>query len=512
MTPFRPAFIVPFWMLICTLIYLFAGRYKQMPSGDETISFLCASGHQGAYEAVTKHKPPYGNVSQSAIWQDFLRVEHKRFQHIADDLTQTDLHPPLYFWLLHNTLLCIPQPMYAGLVLNLLLHLAALLLLFALTRHLRFSLQAQMLSLACWSLSPAIIGVGLYARQYELLGLTALGACYTFLRFQANGRFSWWLLHVMSLVAGVLTQYLFIYYLPVFTLYTLFIERRHKTSLHLALAAGLSLLMLFLIHPGVWQQFQLQQGRAQAFALTEIPLRVGKTLLAFIQLWVPVLELKPWLLQLSLAGQVITGVTLLLTLAATGWLIYRKTIRQSMPTPYAPHRFGKWWLGYTLCLSILPYLLFLTPRHAMGGPYLVLVYPALILTFSPLLAHHIKAMITLLVPGTLLWLACWAWQQNRFTPLINEVKQADVVAVTSADRRGFLRLVPHLQPGTVVFMQAQPDLCRWRNKRVLLISDDATKAGVDSVLTGAIHYPLHDGVTFYAKVFTSVACDSSHVQ
>lgn len=513
MRPLRPAFFVPFWMLICAGIYLFIAQVKQMPSGDETISFLCASGHQEAYEQVTRHNPPYGCVSQASSWQDYLRVEHQRFQHIAHNLTLSDLHPPLYFWMLHYAMRVWSNPLQAGLILNLLLHLCSLLLLHVLFRRLQLSPTAQLLGLALWSLSPAIIGTGLYARQYELLGLCGLGAVFTFIAYRNNGNYLWWLLHLACLLAGILTQYLFVYYMPVFALYLLIAEHRTKQALWLSGAMVLSLFMLFIIHPGVIQQFALQQSRAQAFNLHEIPLRLGKTLLAFIQVWLPVLELKPWLMQLS-PVKLFGAVALAIVIAGVGLRFILRNKNKGIPHNETPSliTFSRWWLMYTLCLSILPYWLFLTPRHAMGGPYLMLVYPALLVYMLPFLQHYTRMVITLTGMGTILWLAGFTRQQNTYFPLTQALKQTDVVVVTSADRRGFLRVVNQLPAQTIVYMHARPNLCQWPGKKILLLSDEATHAGVDSLLQGAVTYPLLDGVTFYAKEFTSISCDSSRGQ
>jgi hypothetical protein len=76
---------------------------KQVLTHDESISFLAATCHQGAYDRMlASGTPPLGQWVPAASWQRFLRVDQRFcFRTISRDLSTTDIHPPAYFWLLH---------------------------------------------------------------------------------------------------------------------------------------------------------------------------------------------------------------------------------------------------------------------------------------------------------------------------------------------------------------------------------------------------------------------------
>ncbi|TAE85141.1 MAG: hypothetical protein EAY81_06775, partial [Bacteroidetes bacterium] len=91
-------------VILSLLVYGYVYQVKLMPTGDETIAYLCATGNQGLYEQVNKQGGLYGKISGVEDWQSFFTIKQGAFERIAPDLVQTDLHPPLYFWTLHLVL------------------------------------------------------------------------------------------------------------------------------------------------------------------------------------------------------------------------------------------------------------------------------------------------------------------------------------------------------------------------------------------------------------------------
>lgn len=77
-------------------------RNKVLYGGDEIITYLCATGNSGAFENVIKHRYPYGELVGASEYKSFFEIKEPFcFRRIASDLCTNDLHPPLYFWLLH---------------------------------------------------------------------------------------------------------------------------------------------------------------------------------------------------------------------------------------------------------------------------------------------------------------------------------------------------------------------------------------------------------------------------
>lgn len=54
------------------------------------------------YDLVLAEKNPIGAWVPASEWKKFLHIEQPFcFDEIAHALTRFDIHPPLYFWLLH---------------------------------------------------------------------------------------------------------------------------------------------------------------------------------------------------------------------------------------------------------------------------------------------------------------------------------------------------------------------------------------------------------------------------
>ena len=76
---------------------------KRALAHDEAISYLHATGHIHEFARITnREEPPYGTWVRAADWKRFVRIEDAFcFRRIADGLARYDIHPPMYFWLLH---------------------------------------------------------------------------------------------------------------------------------------------------------------------------------------------------------------------------------------------------------------------------------------------------------------------------------------------------------------------------------------------------------------------------
>ena len=93
---------------------------KRALTHDEAISYLVATGHKADYSKIVKEEaPPYGRWTRADQWKRFLRVDQVFcFGKINFDLATTDLHPPLYFWLLHVWCLLVGVHVWTGVTLN----------------------------------------------------------------------------------------------------------------------------------------------------------------------------------------------------------------------------------------------------------------------------------------------------------------------------------------------------------------------------------------------------------
>jgi hypothetical protein len=495
-------FLISFWALLIGFTYWFVAKTKYIPSGDETISYLCSTGNQELYEQVIKKGGVYGKRTSAGEWKQFLSNHPNSLGNIATDLSKTDLHPPLYFWLLH-TFTLLPVGLFnAGLLLNFLLHLAGLLVLLKACRQLELPPPAVFFAAMAWCLSPAVIGVGFYARQYELLGLINLLLFYTFIRYRDGKPLKLLFFMLVIIALGMLTHYLFIYFSFAYAGFVFLVERNKKLTLQLLGVNVLAVLLMLIIHPGIFNQFALQQQRAQEFAFSEMPGRVGKTILAFIQLLLPVLSLKKFLLVLPGA---VTMFVLLAIVAATGFFTFRNRVLFSLRKIERTGYLVLWMMLFSAALAVLPYLLFLTPFHAMGGQYLVLVYPYLLIALGLWLGKHLKALtvvLSIMGVGFMLQLIVQYGRQKSYEPMLAGLEKSNLVVVNAVNRRGFLRLVPYLNSQQII-MDEQATPCLHPEENVMFISEEPLNRPACKEVNV---YDLQDGVTFYMVLTSSCAC------
>lgn len=177
-------------LLACVLVAagglrVAGGADKSGFTHDESISYLAAACHQGDYARITVYaQPPFGRWVAASDWKALLRPDRALcLGEISRDLAREDIHPPLYFWLLHGWALAFGVGLWTGPSLNIVLATLTGLALYGLARRvLGDPLRAAAVA-GVWSLSPAAIRVFGEARQYELLALLAVLFVWQCVRF-----------------------------------------------------------------------------------------------------------------------------------------------------------------------------------------------------------------------------------------------------------------------------------------------------------------------------------------
>jgi uncharacterized membrane protein len=144
---------------------------KHVFSHDEAISYLSATCHQQSFEQADFGLTPV----PASRWKRFVRVEDRFcFGRIGDDLAAGDIHPPLYFWLLHVWILVFGVHVWSGPALNVLISVVTTVVLFGFARLvLRNGLEALLVAVT-YALNPGVASTSFVARPYELVGLLAL--------------------------------------------------------------------------------------------------------------------------------------------------------------------------------------------------------------------------------------------------------------------------------------------------------------------------------------------------
>lgn len=499
------------WIIVSGALLV---RGKLLYSGDEIISYLCATGHAAEYEQVLHEHPPYGEIVPAYQWKSFWQVnEPFCFHRIAADLCTNDLHPPLYFWLLHLAVWLLGVQIFTGILLNVLLQLCTLFVLHRLALRVSGRHDTAAFAALIWTINPASAMVSLHARPYELLALITVSYLLFFYQWTVKRNTANVLGMVLSGALGMLTHYSFLYVMGSAVLYALLKWRQLGLRNLVAglLAPALSFGIMTLVHPCYADSFVLQQARRQAFGIAELPARILKSGLSLLQFAMPALSFKQPAFPATLL--------ILLCIMLAGMLIvlvlFRNTLREawnSLRQLTFKHAFFAQRTQLPVLLFVflgaavlLPYLFFITPFHAMGGQYLVYLYPLMALLcalFAERLSVHFRALVMsyMALGSACVFASLLYWNQASYANLIQQVREHELIVVTNTDRRAFPRFIPYLEDHQQILMDehalARTDL---PGTAFLLISGERDRQpGIDYTL-----YDTNDGVKFYAAAISA---------
>ncbi len=356
---------------------------------DEAISLLVATGHQAEFhEMLAQKTAPYAQWVPASEWKRLIEPEQRLcFREIYSGLVQYDIHPPLYFWILHLGLLSFGTHLTTGILLNGLFDCMALVAMYALAaRVLDCRWKAAYVAVFWFVLFGIAFQTATVARQYSLLGLLTIGLAYCAVRWHDEhvrlGPVDLALPALLTL-AGFLTHYHFSI-VAAGTVVCSFITLRPtqpKRFAALAVGIGLGALVAWIFLPDVLQQITRQQQQAVGPGVSAWD--VARRMYRMVQA----------------TGALLAGLALALLVVGRPWHRSRVTSinRGAIPGTIrwsATQKFvGLMNLWVATFLAVL-YLSYASPGHAMGGKYLVLLYP-------------FAAFIPAGVAG---WTTCRPWQ------------------------------------------------------------------------------------------------------
>lgn len=176
-------------------------------SHDDGISLLAATCNQGAFRASI----PTDQWVKASEWQQYWQLKSFGcFGQISHDLAKTDIHPPLYFWLLHIWFFAFGVSASSGLMLNLLFLLITAATIFFTCRTLNVSASISFLTSLAWMVSlPSRVTVEAI-RQYTLLTMLAVLLVFSAIKFLKSGRKRDLAPIAVISTAGFLTSFLFV--------------------------------------------------------------------------------------------------------------------------------------------------------------------------------------------------------------------------------------------------------------------------------------------------------------
>lgn len=451
------------WVLALAVLFgvgfrVHAIAHKTGITHDEGITYLAATGHQMEYSLLPyDHRYPFGLWVPASEWKPFIERDRMFcFRKIGSDLATYDIHPPLYFWMLHVWLWIFDVHLWSGPLLNLLITLVTIFTLYRFaSAMLGNRLQAAAVTFV-WAVSPYLLEETLEARAYGLLALlTLLIVWRTIVYAERDERPGFKELAVLALIttAGALTHYHFALAAAGCGLYAIAkLFRRHKPRLLMFVAAVTTGYGLFaLLHPHFLQSLGQQQDQAQAFTLGDFGTRVVRATTAFSEFY----------FHRRLGNVALLVIAMLLVVAVI--FVLRKRHSPSLEpirNRVSAIVFFLTWFSSTV---VFLYVSFISPQHAMGSKYLSMAWP--FFAFIPIFAFRAAAerARVALVTGLCLWVFAYAgahalvlqFRDSKW-PKPNSILNGSEVVLVDTVARGVLpRIFWHLPSDQMIFAASQ---------------------------------------------------------
>jgi hypothetical protein len=436
-------------------------------SHDDGISYLAATGHQALYA----RDMPSNQWVRASKWQSFWAPgQFWVFSTIARDLATTDIHPPLYFWLLHVWCHVHGVVLSSGPLLNVPFHVVTVLAIFLACRLLSCSPWISATAGVLWLLSGPNLLAASEARQYSLLG--AVGACVLVSLIYFLHRPTWSSSSCLCLLSavGLLTHYHFALLLMILGIVAgrqLRHAKAWRPFVLMSLALCSASLIFFALHPTFYMSFMRQAGQAQAFAWAEVPSRLRTFIRILLEIFLP------HRYAFALVDVVFRLWLLLLVAGMAGVIVLLVMLRRQSPkmlTGFLCKADSLPLLGGTITTAAIGalYVSCMSPRHAMGAKYLMLSSPLLFVVLAQSLTVTTRKRLVCGAAASFVLLASQATYgslsiirvlERERPPHTNPLLTADSRLVLDSVARGVLpTILWHAHPSTQVLAGSQEAL------------------------------------------------------
>lgn len=449
-------------------------HWKSGLSNDESVSYMCASATAGIWEDRI-HDLRERTITIGDIHRFYARPSTFQFHTVSLDMARYDVHPPLYFWLLHVIHVIWGSTVWTGAALNIALGIALLISLIGLARSADLGSNACLVVGVVWYLSPAAVQIDLEARPYQLLALTAVVSFVLGQRLiQGPRNVATWLGFALANTEGLLTHL----YFPFILLPGLVLMiGRHKltrpTWLYLA-SLMFSVVAMLALYPEMIEFIRTYGHRARDVA--EPVDHIGRLKgLAYMSMQYFTEPHGMRYLLLLLCGLTLGGLALIPSIRRTVMGTWSSPLRRSLLITLG------WWMLFT-------FLLFLTgisPAQAVGEQYFSYIWPllslVLVFTLSSLFNLRVRSGIAAAYFVQLVISFTLSVRHSEYVrPAIpagwNEVMSAsDLLLTDEAKRTAIPRISRDLPAALPLFMRGRewPDLAKIERLSFLHLDIDA---------------------------------------
>lgn len=399
---------------------------------DEVVSHLVASGHSDDWHRARTGGRPTGTWSSGADLRHFVEIDsHSSLAATRNNLTDSDIHPPLYFWSLLGARSAGLGLLWSGPIINLVAVLLAGAILFSLLVELLDDLLLTALAIGAFALSPALVRSVAYARPYPFLMLAAVGLIWTTARLlQEPPTLRRQMLFFAVGLFGLLTETVFAFAFAgaVLAITARWSRRDARAAASACVAATGSVVVALAIFPAFGTQLSRLNDRAASFPPESVATRVSAWVRGLFD-FVSVDTRADRFLELV---ALVAGLALLATLPM--WRrIVRKTIREQ-PIVTAALAIG----ATAFAGATAAYVLHRSPPHATGWQYVIVLWPAIVLLTAAMARNlpHRYGVVALVVVVAILFSSAWSSQRGYeagFAGQRRAVDEASSATVVVAD-------------------------------------------------------------------------------
>lgn len=154
---------------------------------DDGITLLSATCNQDLYRTDT----PSGLWTNAGVWQLYWKPNPEKvlcFRTIAKDLATTDIHPPLYFWLLHIWLHIFGSGIISAAFLNIVFLVLTTVVILTTCKALNLPHYVSVVTALLWLLSPSTLEVVNTIRHYSLFAFSTSLLTLSLVLYYKEGR------------------------------------------------------------------------------------------------------------------------------------------------------------------------------------------------------------------------------------------------------------------------------------------------------------------------------------
>jgi len=342
---------------------------------DDAITILGVTCNQGRYAASA----PSQHWVAAADWQSYWTLRSPGcFGTIRADLAHEDIHPPLYFWLLHAWLVVFGVSAPAALALNFVIVAVTAAVIFETCRLLAVPAPIVCIIGLTWGLTMTTRMAAASVRQYSLLGLFSAVLLLLMVLWFKHNKIGYLAALIPVITGGMLTQYLF--FVPatmalVLIGMALLAGRRYRELGLLAAGYAVAAVLFVAVNPGFTDSMHRAGLQAQSFSWAAVPLRIAAVLSQLIEPFVPldpVYQFDPAMIAIC----VLTAVVVLpMLVQVVRWVLKMRHQRPhvSVNSESVPMLM---FLGGSAAVVAF-FLMFISPEHVMRPIYLYFLTPFL---------------------------------------------------------------------------------------------------------------------------------------